>query len=107
MATITDRKDEAMNTITPTAHIDITWENERPIYTVYAKWTGADIDRPLSHSTQLLNKRTAKRFADAIQAGVAFTDPQIVTDANGKTYVAAKCHVFGKYANANLKALGF
>lgn len=96
-----------MTTLTPTAHIDITWENERPIYTVSAEWHGADLDRPISHGTQLLNKRTAERFAAAIEAGVAFTDPQIATDANGKTYVAAKCHVFGKYANANLKALGF
>jgi hypothetical protein len=53
------------------------------------------------------NKRTAQRLVNAINAQVVFDDPVIKTDINGRTYVAASSRVMGKYANADLKRLGY
>jgi hypothetical protein len=44
---------------------------------------------------------------NAINAQVVFADPVIKTDVLGQTYVAASSRVMAKYANADLKRLGY
>jgi hypothetical protein len=73
---------------------------------VYSTWD-APVDRPSTHGFVLGNKRTAQRLVNAINAQVVFDDPVIKTDINGRTYVAASSRVMGKYANADLKRLGY
>lgn len=50
-----------------------------------------------------------QRLADAIKAGVVCVDQRVATDVNGATYVEHRGHlkVSGKYANADLKRLGY
>ena len=73
---------------------------------VYATWD-APVDRPSTHGFVLRNKRTAQRLVNAINAQVVFADPVIKTDVLGHTYVAASSRVMAKYANADLKRLGY
>jgi hypothetical protein len=72
--------------------------------TVWALWEG--VDRPKSHGIQV-RKTVAPRLKRAILAGAVFTNPQITKDVNGKTYVQANCKVMARYANADLKKLGY
>ena len=108
MATATTTREiEMTTTLKATANIEVRNEDGRTVYVVSATWGGAAVDRTESHGTCLLNKRVAERLAAAINAGVVFTNPKIATDINGRTYVAADCAVIGKYANSNLKRLGY
>ncbi len=68
-------------------------------------WPG--VDRPITHGFVVAKPALAQRLACAINAGVVYADPSIATDVNGHTYVRAECRVMGKYANADLKRLGF
>ena len=83
-----------------------TWDDPGGEWRVTATWD-APVDRPSTHGFVLRNKRTAQRLVNAINAQVVFDDPVIKTDVNGRTYVAASSRVMGKYANADLKRLGY
>jgi hypothetical protein len=72
--------------------------------TVYAIWDG--VDRPRSHGIQVRTSLAA-RLERAILDGVVFTDPHIARDVNGQTLVQSPCAVMAKYANADLKRLGY
>ena len=52
-------------------------------------------------------RKLAERLAAAINAGVVLTNPEIKRDVNGNTYVSSDHGVMGRYANADLKRLGF
>ena len=75
-------------------------------WVVYSHWN-APVDRPQTHSFRLRNKKTAERLVNAINAQAVYADPVIKTDIYGNTYVAATSRVLGKYANADLKRLGY
>ena len=73
---------------------------------VSAVWAG--VDRPVSMSFSLTNMKTAVRLAAAIGAGAVFVNPHVATDVNGQTYVTwDRSTVMAKYANADLRKLGF
>jgi hypothetical protein len=67
----------------------------------------APVNRPSTHGYILGNKRTAERLVAAINAQAVYIDPEIRTDVSGQTYVSAHALVMGKYANADLRSLGF
>ena len=73
---------------------------------VYSNWD-APVDRPSTHGFVLRNEKTARRLVNAINAQVVFADPVIKTDVDGRTYVQASSRVMAKYANADLKRLGY
>ena len=78
---------------------------------VMGRWIVEGIDRNETHGICFANTKSgnalANRLARAIRAGVVFTNPEVKTDINGKTYLESKCNVMGKYANSDLKRLGF
>jgi hypothetical protein len=71
--------------------------------TVYAEWTG--VDRPRTYG--IVAGKHAARLARAINAGVVFHDPKVITDVDGNTFVSAASRVRGRTLNADLKRLGF
>jgi hypothetical protein len=75
-------------------------------WVVYATWD-APVDRQGTHGWVFYNPKIAERLVAAINAQAVFTDPVIKTDTHGNTYVAATSRVLGKYANADLKRLGY
>lgn len=68
-------------------------------------WTG--VDRPDSVAWVLGNRRTAERLRTAVVAGAVFYDISVNTDTSGRTYVQASSRVMAKYANADLRRLGY
>lgn len=80
---------------------------------VEVTWGGADLDRPstggfiLGPVSMSGKMKLAQRLVRAIDEGAVYTDPKVVKDVNGKTYVQAHCKVMGKYLNAALKRLGY
>jgi len=82
-----------------------------PCITVRGRWIIEGLDR--NETTGIGFEDTeqgnvlANRVARAINAGVVFTNPEIKTDINGKTYIQANCNVRAKRANADLNRLGF
>lgn len=86
--------------------VDVT-EDEDGLH-VTPVWSG--VDRPDSFGWRLRTgeHKLASRLVRAILAGVVFDNPDIAVDTSGKTYVTwDRCHVIGKYMNANLRQLGF
>jgi hypothetical protein len=67
-------------------------------------WGG--VDRPDSFSWAT-KPAIAVRLRRAIMAGVVLLNPHVKTDITGKTYVEYDNRVSGKYANADLKRLGY
>jgi hypothetical protein len=67
----------------------------------------SDVDRDQGTGYVVGNARVADRLRRAMLAGVVFTDAEIKTDVNGKTYVSARSHVLGRMINADLRRLGF
>jgi hypothetical protein len=65
------------------------------------------LDRTDGGGWVLGNKATAVRLVAAVNAGVVFGTPELLTDVNGRTYVHAANGVHGRTANADLKRLGF
>lgn len=49
----------------------------------------------------------ARRLIRAINSGVVFSNPELRTDVNNRTFVQADCTVYGRRINADLKRLGF
>ena len=76
-------------------------------FLVRAEWTAPNLDRTGATGYLLSNKRVADRLATAIKAGAVFTDPEVKTDVNGKTYVAAGSRVRGRAASADLQKIGY
>lgn len=66
----------------------------------------ADVDRPHTGGTEIKASLVPRMLA-AYFAGKALSNPEVRTDVHGNTYVNAYHNVLGKYASANLKALGF
>lgn len=92
----------------PSAPVRVTvapYAGEFSGWTVTPEWTG--VDRPTTHSWTVLDRALADRLAAAVLAGAVYVNPVIATDVNGATYVQARSLVMGKYANADLRALGY
>jgi hypothetical protein len=76
---------------------------------VAVTWFGEGLDRQDGHGWlfDLGHEKLAARLARAIDDGVVFHNISLAIDVNGKTYVNASSRVLGKYANADLKKLGY
>jgi hypothetical protein len=71
-------------------------------------WPIEGLDRPHTHGYVLgNNSRLADRLSRAIEDGAVYENPRIVRDVDGRTYVQAHAKVMGKYANADLRRLGY
>ncbi|AXH47326.1 hypothetical protein SEA_EDEN_31 [Microbacterium phage Eden] len=68
---------------------------------------GIAVDRPDLFGFAVKTKRLADRLATAITAGAVFHGHEVRRDVNGKSYVAVSSRVMAKYANADLKRLGY
>jgi hypothetical protein len=73
--------------------------------TVTPVWAG--VDRSTVGGWQVTSRSIAERLSRAILAGVVFPDAHVATDVNGRTYAGGHSRVSAKYANADLKRLGF
>ena len=72
-------------------------------------WSGEKLDRPHT-SGYLLGRKKMKlalRFKRAVEAGAIYSNPKIVKDVNGKTYVQAEGFIMARHMNAELKKRGF
>lgn len=79
-------------------------------YVVYYTFPHAGVDKPCNYSASCgKNRKLAERLAAAITAGVATSNHKIVATktADPKTYVQFDNEVFMRYANAELKRLGY
>lgn len=83
-------------------------------YGIPAHWSVTpvwpNVDRPISSSWSVgQNPGLGRRLVNAIEAGVVCTNPKVMTDVNGQTYVSHDGHlrVSGRRMNADLKRLGF
>lgn len=79
-------------------------ENELRVVT---EWAG--VDRPIAHTFSLTATKIslAGRLVAAIKAGVVFTNPRVMVDVRGQTYVSHGITVIGRTMDADLKRLGF
>ncbi len=74
-------------------------------------WKGVNLDRPcaggygLPHNSRGL--ALCVRLVNAINSQKAFSNPKIVRDVNGQTYVQADHEVCGKFLNEDLIRIGF
>lgn len=98
------------NAITPTiVRVDITPDEgdewSKPGWCVRPVWSGTD--RTDGSGWILGNRRTAERLRTAVLAGAVFHNISVGTDVNGRTYVKATSRVMAKYANADLRRLGY
>jgi len=91
-------------TYTPTATI----ESDDSGITVRTTWSG-DVDRKdgIGWGFAPNKMALALRLVRAVNDGVVFGTPEVLTDINGKTYINADKKVMGKYANADLNRLGY
>jgi hypothetical protein len=78
-------------------------------YTVNVHWTGAKLDRPHTFGWSTgSSSDLAARLARAVNAGAVFSNPEVVKDVNGKTYVEAdQVPMIGRRLNADLTRIGF
>jgi len=68
-------------------------------------WEG--VDRSYTHGWEVKEK-LVKRLVAALEGEAAkVTDPKVMTDINGKTYVSFDLPVMGRTMNADLKRLGY
>ena len=83
---------------------------DQPSWVATPVWPSV-VDRTITGSISFGNsktaERTARRYAAAVMAGVVMYDLKVLTDIHGNTYVGHSSRVMGKYANADLKRLGF
>jgi hypothetical protein len=93
------------NTTTPTiTHVEITQDAELG-WCVHPVWSG--VDRPDTGGWAVTNKRLAERLRAALLAGVVYSNIEVCTDVNGKTFVNGISRVMARKANADLCRLGF
>lgn len=84
-------------------------------FSVETRWVTTDpnvvLDRPDGVSYGFLKKPAhvslANRLIKAINAGVAFPNPTVAVDINGRTYVAHGLAIAGRHMNKNLQRLGY
>ena len=74
-------------------------------YAVHPVWGG--VDRPDTGGWVVKSAKLAERLRKAVMAGAVFSECKVAKDVNGKTYMATNSLVMAKYANADLKRLGF
>lgn len=75
--------------------------------TVKPYWVAdVDIDQPWGLGISV-KAEVVPRLEAAMRAGVVFPNATIKTDVDGKTYVASNSEIIGKFANSQLKELGF
>lgn len=74
-------------------------------YKVTPVWSG--VDRPRTFSWFVGNLKLAVRLRQAVLAGVVLVDLEMKTDVEGNTYVEHRSKVMAKYANADLRKLGY
>lgn len=79
--------------------VDVTWESKGP--EVLDRKDGTGFGLPKGRMD------LAKRLVRAINSGLAFENPSIAKDINGKTYVVYTMRVMGRRLNKDLTALGF
>lgn len=83
---------------------------DQPSWVATPIWPSV-VDRTITGSISFGNsktaEKTARRYAAAVMAGVVMYDLKVLTDIHGNTYVGHSSRVMGKYANADLKRLGF
>ena len=74
---------------------------------VHPVWSG--VDRPDTGGWTVSTTKMALRLVAAIRAGFVCTNPRVMTDVHGKTYVTHDGHsrILGRRMNADLKRLGF
>jgi hypothetical protein len=73
---------------------------------VHPYWQG--VDRKYTGGFILGSLRTAMRLAQAIADGAVYYDHEIrPTIGTGETFVSARSRVMARYANADLKRLGY
>lgn len=65
------------------------------------------VDRPHTYSMVVAKRELAERIAKCANDQKMFENVSIETDVYGKTYVQASSRVMAKYANADLKRLGY
>ena len=96
-------------TFTPTAKAEVENRPWGDSLVVSTTWEGEGLDRKDGHGYAFALNKTAlaARLVRAINAGVVFVNPELKTDIYGQTYVSASSKVMGKYANADLKRLGY
>ena len=81
----------------PGLHVITVWEVDEPV----------DYTHEMGYVFGAHDQVLAERMKAAIEAGVIFINPRIITYIDGKTYVRSDVQVWGKYANKDLKKLGF
>lgn len=71
-------------------------------------WSGVDRETSYSWSMPDREINLALRLKQAIEAGVVFSNIEILTDTHGETYVHAdnEC-ILGRYLDSTLRELGF
>lgn len=74
---------------------------------VETHWHGQNLDRPNTGGTAVKDQRMADRLVRAINSGAAYSNPKVVRDVSGQTYVHADRAFMGKYLNADLRKLGY
>jgi hypothetical protein len=91
--------------------VDVTIERRPEPGTFFSTWSVSPIwggvDRADVGGWAVGTEALALRLKAACLAGVVHYDTRIAEDVNGNTYVANTRRVMAKYANADLKALGF
>lgn len=95
--------------LTPTATVHDRGDTVR----VEVTWTSSDgpLDRPsvggYGFAATKTGRGTARRLAQAINEGVWYPRPELAVDVNGATYVSARGLTIAKYANSELRKLGY
>jgi len=86
-------------------HVEVTWSARNPDGT-----RAALLDRPhtFGWAVSLGHGALARRLLAAINAGAVYSNPRIVRDCNGATYVQAdSVRMLGRTLNADLRRIGF
>jgi hypothetical protein len=100
-----------MTTMTPTATMEYEAATDKwsPAgWHVKTEWTtNPPVDRPRTHGFLIRNQKVAERLVAAINAGAVYVDAEIKMDIHDQTYVAARSLVMAKYANADLRKIGY
>lgn len=81
-------------------------EDEDGRWTVTPHWTGG-VDHPANFGWAGLKPDVADRLIAAIIDGAVFSNAQIAVNNYGETYVKFDRKVYGKYANADLRKIGY
>jgi len=99
-----------MTTLVPVpGHVTIEPAADFPGYvSISFHWRafGGTLDRPSTHG-MVVRPPVAERLKAAFLAGDLYHSTSVTRDVDGHTYVRATCRVMGKYANADLRRIGY